>query len=156
MSLTVRKSLNMRRRGKGGDFTFDLRYLHYCWIWKFKIFSMIDIEAERYFCYWNLCILKAASIRTVFEKCIQGNCPGEPTFLMHSPPYKMSYNAIILYQLIQVPSSPINSSSCLASPRGQPASPSFGINHQASPNLTRWRQLKDSWPRINVDQDVQM
>jgi len=38
---------------------------------------------------------------------------------------------------VQVPSSPMNSSSCLASPRGQPASPSFGINHQASPNLTR-------------------
>jgi len=38
---------------------------------------------------------------------------------------------------VQVPSSPINSSSCLASPGHHPTSPSFGINHQASPNLSR-------------------
>lgn len=37
---------------------------------------------------------------------------------------------------VQMPSSPINSSSCLASPVC-PASPTFGINHQASPKLAR-------------------
>ena len=39
-----------------------------------------------------------------------------------------------------MPSSPINSSSCLASPVC-PASPTFGINHQASPKLARCRLL---------------
>jgi len=37
---------------------------------------------------------------------------------------------------VQVPSSPMNSSSCLASP-SFPASPTFDINRQASPNLAR-------------------
>ena len=39
-----------------------------------------------------------------------------------------------------MPSSPINSSSCLASPVC-PASPTFGLNHQASPKLARCELL---------------
>jgi len=51
---------------------------------------------------------------------------------------------------VQVPSSPITSSSCLASPGLHPASPSFTNILQASPNLSRFFPSSPSMESLRV------
>ena len=86
------------------------------------------------FSWLVLSMMKVASSRTVLENWLQSNCPGESTFI------SLMFKVPSCRNWIQMPSSPINSSSCLASPVC-PASPTFGLNHQASPKLARCELL---------------